>query len=362
MSETIHIGENQAVVVGPWKAGLLKWSSFASAWVILVISVIMIVASMLTSVDVGQKIIELFLGAANFLAGVLLLRELLRTKQRPVLVSMWPGEITLAATFFYLGAALPIFHEGLASPQTALVQFIAVLLGLIIGTVMLVLSGATKGVRRASRISPASSLRDGVILIVGTILIAISLSQLAGPALKPPQWNWISYLGITVPGMLILIAREGVKQVSEYWTGFKRLLSSVVTEIMLIGGLAIMLFGSYSNLTLGTNGYLYLSHIKGNVFGFTLWIIAALFLLLVRGPFKLAFLRDNQQFGRQVVSQLLYVIALIAFIYGERSILTGQVLKIMLGGAAPAAFLILLCALLLLVPGRVIGVGRVVAQ
>jgi hypothetical protein len=275
---------------------------------------------------------------------------------------MWPGEIALAATFFYLGTAMPVFHQGLASPQAALTQFIAVLLGLIIGTVALVLSGATKGIRRASSINSVASLRDGVILIIGTILIAISLSQLSGPALKPTQWNWISYGGITVPGMFILIGREGVKQVSEYWTGFKRILSSVVTEIMLIGGLAIMLFGSYSNLTLGTNGYLYLSHIKGNAYGFTLWAIAILFLLLIRGPFKLAFLRGNRQFGLQVVNQILYVVALIAFIYGERSVLTGMAPKIMLGGAAPAVLLILFSALLLLVLGRVIGLGRVVAQ
>jgi hypothetical protein len=123
-----------------------------------------------------------------------------------------------------------------------------------------------------------------------------------------------------------------------------------------------MLFGSYSNLTLGTNGYLYLSHIKGNATGFTLWAVAVLFLLLIRGPFKWAFLQGNRQFGRQVVSQLLYVAVLIAFIYGERSVLTGMAPKIIIGGAAPAALLILLSGLLLLVLGRVIGLGRVVTQ
>ncbi|HWS83414.1 MAG TPA: hypothetical protein VN207_04070, partial [Ktedonobacteraceae bacterium] len=70
----------------------------------------------------------------------------------------------------------------------------------------------------------------------------------------------------------------------------------------------------------------------------------------------------NRQFGRQVVNQLLYVVVLIAFIYGERSVLTGMAPKIMIGGAAPAALLILLSGLLLLVLGRVIGLGRVVTQ
>ena len=362
MSGSIHIRENQAVVVSAWKAGLLKWGSLACAGVILTISVVMIVTCLLSSVGVLLRIIELFLGTANFIAGLILVREALNKKHTPVVVSMWSGEIALAATFFYLGTAMPVFHEGLASPQIALVQFIAVLLGLIVGTVMLVLSGATKGVRLASSFNHVAGLRDSVILIIGTILVAISLSQLAGPAIKPTQWNWISYGGITVPGMFILIGREGVKQLTEYWTGFKRILASVVTEGMLISGLAIMLYGSYSNLTLGTNGYLYLSHIKGNAYGFTLWVVAALFLFLIRGPFKLAFLQSNRQFGRQVVSQILYVIALVAFIYGERSVLTGLAPKIMIGSAAPAALLILLCALLLLVPGRVIGLGRVVSQ
>jgi len=362
MSEAILIEGRQTTDIPARKAGLVKWGSIASAWGLLIISVVMIVMCMLSSVGILLRTVELFLGASNFLAGVLLLREAMNKKHTSVVVSMWSGEIALAATFFYLGTAMPVFHQGLASPQIALTQFIAVLLGLIIGTVALVLSGATKGIRRASSFNHVASLRDGVILIIGTILVAISLSQLAGPTLKPTQWNWISYGGLTVPGMLILIAREGLKQLSEYWTGFRRVLSSVGIEIMLIGGLAIMLFGSYSNLTLGTNGYLYLLHVKGNATGFTLWAMAALFLILIRGPFKWAFLQRNRQFGRQVVSQLLYVAVLIAFIYGERSVLTGMAPKIIIGGAAPAALLILLSGLLLLVLGRVIGLGRVVTQ
>jgi hypothetical protein len=170
------------------------------------------------------------------------------------------------------------------------------------------------------------------------------------------------YLGLTVPGMFILIGREGTKQLSEYWSGFRRVLSSVAIEIMLIGGLAIMLFGSYTNLTLGTNGYLYLSHIKGNATGFTLWALAVLFLLLIRGPFKLGFLQRNQSFGCQVLSQILYVVALIAFIYGERSMITGMAPKVVIGDAAPEALLILLGGLLLVIVGRVIGRGQVVTH
>ena len=362
MSKPINLERRSVSTVVAWQAGLLKWGSFASAWGILIISGVMIVTCLLSSAGIALRSIEIFLGAANFLAGVLLLRESLNKKQTPIVVSMWPGEISLAATFFYLGTAMPIFHQGLASLQIAVFQFIMVLLGLVIGTLALVFAGVTRGIRQASRFSPVASLRDGVILIVGTIVIAISLSQIAGSTVKPPQWNWASYGLITVPGMLILIAREGVKQISESWTGLKLVISFLLAEFMLIGGLMIMLYGSYTNLTLGTNGYLYLSHIQGNGYGFTLWAAAALFLILVRGSFKFVLLSGKRTFGLQVISQLFYVIALIAFIYGERSILTGIAPRIVVGNAAPVVLFFLLSSVLLVVPGRIFGVGRVVAQ
>jgi hypothetical protein len=362
MSKSINLKTEATPTVVAWQVGLIKWGSFASAWGILIISVVMLVTCFLSSIGVVLRIAEIFLGSANFLAGALLLRESLNKKQMPIVVSMWPGEIALAATFLYLGIAMPIFHQGLASSSIALSQFIVVLLGLIIGTLALVLSGATKGSRQASHFSPVASLRNGVILIVGTILIAISLSQIAGPMMKPPQWNWISYLLITVPGMLILIAREGVKQRSENWIGLQRALSFLLTEMMLISGLLVMLYGSYVNLTLGANGYFYLAHIKGNGYGFTLWAAAVLFLILIRGTFKSTILSGKRSFGLQVVSQLLYVIALIAFIYGERSMLTGVAPHIIVGSAAPFVLIFLLSSVLLVVPGRVLGIGRIVTQ
>jgi hypothetical protein len=217
----------------------------------------------------------------------------------------------------------------------------------------------TKGIRQASRFTAVACLRDGVILILGTLLLAISLTQLAGSTMKPPQWDWTSYLFITVPGMLILIVREGVKQVTEHWTGLKRFFRLMLTEFMLIGGLMIMLYGSYANLNLGTNGYAYLSHIKGNGYGFTLWSTAALFLILVRGPFKLTIPPEKQRFGLQVVSQMFYVMALIAFICGERSLINGVAPRIIVGGAAPVVLIFLITSILLVVPGRVLGAGRV---
>ena len=87
-------------------------------------------------------------------------------------------------------------------------------------------------------------LRDGVILIVGTILMAIAFGQLAGAALKAPQWNWISFLGITTPGMFLLMGREGIKARLETWQGLARVPRLFITETLLVLGLAIMLYGS----------------------------------------------------------------------------------------------------------------------
>ena len=100
MSTAIDIDERQPTPVTTWKAGLVKWGSIASAWGLLIISVVMIVMCMLSSVGIVLRTVELFLGASNFLAGVLLLREAMNKKHTSVIVSMWSGEIALAATFF----------------------------------------------------------------------------------------------------------------------------------------------------------------------------------------------------------------------------------------------------------------------
>jgi hypothetical protein len=112
-----------------------------------------------------------------------------------------------------------------------------------------------------------------------------------------------------------------------------------------------MLYGSYNNLTLGMNGYAV--GFKGNTAGLILWVAAALFLLLVRGFYKLAFSQGGRVASRLVVSQLLYVVAIVAFIDGERSVLSGKSPLFSVGGAAPAVALILSGALLVLVLGRV---------
>lgn len=154
--------------------------------------------------------------------------------------------------------------------------------------------------------------------------------------------------------MLLLIAREGVKQGTENWSSrslLRGVLSLLATESLLVIGLAIMLAGSYNNLTLGMNGFTV--GVKGNAVGLTLFVVATLFFLLVRGFFKLTFLQRTQLTSLRIVNKLLFVAAAIAFIYGERSVLSGKPPMFAVGGAAPAVTLILLGALFVLIVGRV---------
>jgi len=185
-------------------------------------------------------------------------------------------------------------------------------------------------------------VRDGVLLITGTIVLAIATGQIANPALKAPKWNWISFLGLTVPGMLVLIAREGVKgrfrRQAPQNSGASVAQAGIV-EALLVVGLGIMIFGSNANLALGKNGYQ--TGLKGNSEGLTLWLGAAAF-LIVRGLVKVALAPAGSRFASWAVTSLLYVAGVSALIYGERSVQMGKDPLVSFGGAAlPAAFMLL---------------------
>ncbi len=130
---------------------------------------------------------------------------------------------------------------------------------------------------------------DGAILAVGTILLGIALGQLANERLMPPMWNWISFLGLTVTGMLVLVVGRGAAKAAlggRSWEGRRRPLIVLATELLLIVGLGVMIYGALNNLVLGANGFK--TGFKGNGDGLALWAGAALFLVVVRGGFKLA--------------------------------------------------------------------------
>lgn len=78
-------------------------------------------------------------------------------EHRPLTVGVLLPETVLAAAMVYLATVLSLLERG--------------------------------------RVSFPIAVRDGVILIIGTILVAIAFGQFAAPRLNPPKWNWISFAG-----------------------------------------------------------------------------------------------------------------------------------------------------------------------
>ena len=328
---------------------LIKWSCIVSASAFTLIGLVMLVAAF-TTTGIIFKAIETFLSSGMLAAAILLWRTVLRKEYQSRGVGLLAGEIALACAFVYLGVAMPVFHQGLASAHTASIQFVAVLATLVVGSAALALSGFSKPSRPLGQVTFPSMVRDGVILLTGTVLLAIALGQLSGAAIKPPHWNWISFLGITIPGMLLLVAREGLKEYFETRSGSGSFLCLLLTDTLLVLGLTIMFYGSYTNLTLGINGYQV--GLKGNAAGLSLWIIAALVLLLVRGVFKVRFSHRDNRMSYRVMSKLLYILAVVPLIYGERAIITGNSPLFAAGAAAPTVALFLLGGFLVLVIAR----------
>ncbi len=246
---------------------------------------------------------------------------------------------------------------GRASYSEGVTQFAGVLGALVLGGFLLVVPaviGAGGGERGEG--AWARAAREGLLLVVGTILLAIGTGQLARSGLMPPKWNWTSFLGITVPGMLVLVVARGAVK-SAVRSRAPRSPSSaagiLATELLLVAGLGVMLYGSFTNLNLGANGYEV--GLKGNDAGLVLWAAAAAFLVVVRGAVKLAVPHRGR--GPTIALQALYAVGVLAFIYGERAVLMGKDPALTFGGALPAAAAIVAAGVVLLVAGR----GAVIA-
>lgn len=363
MNKSLSIEATEHAAVAHPVNRLVRGYSLVSASAFTVLSIIMLVLALFTPMSIifrGNEIVlslsiifkgaEIAFSLGMLHAAFLLWRTILDKKNMAHEVGALPGDAALANAFFYLGFSMTAFHLGYASPAIALAQFITVLAGLVFGAGGLALSGVSKPARPLGHITFPILVRDGVILIVGTILMAIAFGQLAGAALKAPQWNWISFLGITTPGMFLLMGREGIKARLETWQGLARVPRLLITETLLILGLAIMLYGSYANLTLGVNGYQVGP--KGNAAGLILWTVAILLLLMIRGGFKLAVSQRDNHVVYRMISKFIYVLILVIFIYGERSFLSGHAPVFAVGGAAPAVAVILFAAFIILVVGR----------
>lgn len=325
------------------------------AMIVLDGAVLMLLAA-LTAAPVAERLVEISFGAVVLAGGFLLAKTGVR-RSRPAELPALPGELVLDGALFYLGVAMPVFHAGGVPYAAGVSQFSAVLVGLALGSAALALSGATAPAKESGAADLATALRNGLLLIVGTILVAIGLTQLALDRLTPPQWNWISFLAITVPGMLILIARELVKQAHacSRTNAMRQLTGPLTTSAMLIGGLWVMIFGSGANLTLGRNGYTV--DVQGNGPGLALLLVAAALLTVLRDlltPAVPASTWGPAAVRRAAARNTVYVLGVVAFIFGARAVVMGKDPAVVVGTAWPAAAVILLAGVLVLIVGRTV--------
>lgn len=293
------------------------------------------------SPGLGRQIAECVLGVAVFVPGAMVVAVAVVGKRTPAL-HVLAGEVALLPTILYLGVAMPAFHHGAVGHDAALAQFSAVMVGLVLGATTLALPAPVAD-ERLTGVQWGWVIRDSVILLVATIVVAIGISQTANPALMPPKWNWISFLGITIPGMLILIfARGGLKAVGRPDQLGRRL----GVEVLLVIGLGVMVFGSVTNLNLGASGYKV--GLKGNTTGLALWAGAAVFLVVVRGAFKLAVPDGDRRTVFALARKVLYVVGVLAFLYGERSTILGKPPTVGAGGAFTAAAAMIIAGIVVL--------------
>ena len=308
---------------------------------ITVLGVAMVAMGLVAPVGLGARAAEVTAGALAALGGVLLL-----TRGRRA--AMTSGGSALLASLVYLSVTNTEFHGGGVGYSIAVAQFVTVPIGLVLGGTAFALTPKGRGTGRVSDFIP-----DGVLLVVGTILLGIGLGQLGNERLMTPRWNWVSFVGLTVSGMLVLVVLRGALKAALGRDRPSRgtpLLGLLGAELLLVAGLGLMMYGALNNLVLGANGFR--TGFRGNSEGAVVWIAAVLFLIIVRGGFKMA-TRSGRGAAHAVVRELLYFVGAFAFIVGQRSVVSGRPPAVPIGGALPAAAAILLGALFLLVPVRV---------
>ncbi|MDB5067493.1 MAG: hypothetical protein JWM18_3927 [Chloroflexi bacterium] len=268
--------------------------------------------------------LEAMLGLGVLIPGLMVIRAGERG------VGTLPGELALDAALLSLGVAMAAYQAGGVAYSVAAGQFACVLVALFLGACALTLSAATRpAALRFGPISVVAALRDGLVLITGVVLLAIGLTQMALPELRPPRWSWISFLGITTPGMLVLILRAALMQAARRCrSGLGQGLSRGASRTLLVVGLTVMLYGGNANLVLGANGFR--TGISGDAAGLAVWAAAAAAMLLS-------------------ARRRLLVVGALGLILGERSVVSGHHPTLVLGGAAPEAALILLGGVLLLI-------------
>src|SRR6266566_3625336 len=120
-------------------------------------------------------------------------------RERPV-AGLLPGELALDGSFFYLAMTAETFHgQHAVSREVGIAQFAIVILELVAGCGALVFFRTE---RRDARSLFALAVRGGVMLAVGSLLLAMAVAAASSSTFHLPDWNWTSFLGLTVPDIL----------------------------------------------------------------------------------------------------------------------------------------------------------------
>jgi hypothetical protein len=263
------------------------------------------------------------------IASAVVLFRSARGSDRPV-AGLLPGELALDGAFLYLAMTAETFHgQHAVSREVGIAQFTIVILELVAGCGALVFFRTE---RRDARSVFAMAVRGGVMLAVGSLLLAMAVAAASGSTFHLPDWNWTSFLGLTVPGILVLIAREELKK--RWRPAGHPALASLGTEGLLVLGLSLMVWGSTANLTLGLDAF----HIgvRGDVIGAGLWMLAAGALLAGRVLWPGASTTTRR---REIAVAVAYTLALTVFVFGERAVELGGSPAVAIGHAGVAATL-----------------------
>jgi hypothetical protein len=249
--------------------------------------------------------------------------------ERPV-AGLLPGELALDGAFLYLAMTAQTFHgQHAISREVGIAQFAIVILELVAGCGALVFFRTE---RRDARAVFAVAVRGGVMLAVGSLLLAMAVAAASGATFHLPDWNWTSFLGLTVPGILVLIAREELKK--RWRPAGHPALASLGTEGLLVIGLSLMVWGSTANLTLGVDAFH--GGVRGDVIGAGLWMLAAVALLARRVIWPGASTTSRR---REIAVAVAFTLALTVFVFGERAVELGRAPAIAIGHTGIAAAL-----------------------
>jgi hypothetical protein len=282
----------------------------------------------------GEAIASLLVIAA----GVGLFRAA-RGNERPV-AGLLPGELALDGGFLYLAMAAETFRgQHPVSRGVAIAQFAVVVLTLVAGSGALVFFRTG---RTDVRSRFAMAVRSGVLLAVGSLLLAMAVATASASTFHLPNWNWASFLGLTVPGILVLIAREDVKKA--WRSATHPVLAGLATDGLLVVGLSLMVWGSTANLTLGVDAF-HLG-VRGDLVGAGLWLLAAGALLARRMPWAVPWARSRRP---EIGVAVGYLVALTAFVIGERAVELGKSPVIATGQAEVAGVLAIAAVVVLAV-------------